>query len=50
MVPVKAGDFLIHAEADGSGGTVAVLDRHITVATGFVINPATPTTIEKPTV
>lgn len=50
MVPVVAGDFVIHAEAHGPAGAVAALDRHITVAPGFVISPSTPTTIEKPSI
>jgi len=50
MVPVLAGDFLIHAEAHGPAGAAAVLDRHINIGSGFVMSPFTPTTIEKSSV
>ncbi len=50
MIPVKPGDFTLNAEAVASNGESTKLERHITVASGFILSASNHATIEKGTI
>ena len=47
MVPLTPGDILLSMDAKAPGGQTAHVDRRFNVAPGFVISPASPTTLVK---
>ena len=47
MVPLVPGDILLSLDAKAPNGQTAHLDRHFSVAQGFVMSPSTPTTLVK---